>query len=48
MLKIILTLSQYIQKYFSAKSKCANQIEFWIRVKFIGLRFNTKSNCLGF
>jgi hypothetical protein len=46
MLKII--LSQYTQKYFSAKSKCASQIEFWFGVKFIGLGFNTKPNHIGF
>jgi len=48
MLKINLTVSQYIQKYFSAKSKCASQIGFWLGVKFIGLGFITKSNHLGF
>jgi hypothetical protein len=48
MLKIILTLSQYIQKYFSAKSKCASQIGFWLGVNFIGLGFKTKSNRIGF
>ncbi len=48
MLKIISTLSQYAKKYFTAKSKCASQIGFWLGFKFIGLGFNTKLNCIGF
>jgi hypothetical protein len=48
MLKIILTLSKYAQKYSSTKSKCESQIGFQLGVKFIGLGFNTKSNCIGF
>jgi hypothetical protein len=43
-----LTLSQYIKKYFNPKSKHASRIGFWLGVKFIGLGFNIKSNCLGF